>query len=64
MDPVTIGIIGTAGLCLLLVSGMRIAFATALSGLVGLWVLRGYQPAAGLAGLMSVIAFHFRDITK
>ncbi len=52
MDPVTIGILGTVGLCVLLVSGMRIAFATALSGLVGLWVLRGYQPAAGLAGLM------------
>jgi tripartite ATP-independent transporter DctM subunit len=52
MDPITIGIIGILGLSLLLVSGMRIAYATALCGLVGLWMLRGYEPAAGLAGLM------------
>jgi tripartite ATP-independent transporter DctM subunit len=52
MDPVTVGIIGILGLSLLLVSGMRIAYATALCGLLGLWALRGYGPAAGLAGLM------------
>jgi tripartite ATP-independent transporter DctM subunit len=52
MDPVTVGIVGILGLTLLLVSGMRIAYATALCGLLGLWVLRGYEPAAGLAGLM------------
>jgi tripartite ATP-independent transporter DctM subunit len=52
MDPIAIGIAGILGLTLLLVSGMRIAYATALCGLVGLWVLRGYEPAAGLAGLM------------
>ncbi len=52
MDPVTVGIIGVIAVSLLLVSGMRIAYATALCGFVGLWVLRGYEPAAGLAGLM------------
>ena len=52
MEPITIGIVGIIGLSLLLVSGMRIAYATALCGLVGLWALRGYEPAAGLAGLM------------
>jgi tripartite ATP-independent transporter DctM subunit len=52
MDPVTIGIFGILGLTVLLVSGMRIAYATALCGLLGLWSLRGYEPAAGLAGLM------------
>ena len=52
MDPVTVGIIGVVALSMLLVSGMRIAYATALCGLVGLWALRGYEPAAGLAGLM------------
>ncbi len=52
MDPVTVGIVGIAGLSLLVVSGMRIAYATALCGLLGLWALRGYEPAAGLAGLM------------
>jgi tripartite ATP-independent transporter DctM subunit len=49
MDPVTIGIIFIGVLTLLLFSGMRIAFATALCGFIGLWVLRGYSPAAGLA---------------
>ncbi len=52
MDPVTVGIIGVIAVSLLLVSGMRIAYATALCGLAGLWALRGYEPAAGLAGLM------------
>lgn len=52
MDPVTVGIVGIFGLSLLLVSGMRIAYATALCGLIGLWALRGYEPAAGMAGLM------------
>ncbi len=52
MDSVTVGIIGVVAVSMLLVSGMRIAYATALCGLVGLWVLRGYEPAAGLAGLM------------
>jgi tripartite ATP-independent transporter DctM subunit len=52
MDSITVGIFGIVAVSLLLVSGMRIAYATALCGLVGLWVLRGYEPAAGLAGLM------------
>ncbi len=52
MDSVTIGILGTVALSLMLVSGMRIAYATALCGFVGLWIIRGYGPAAGLAGLM------------
>lgn len=49
MDPVTIGIISLVVLTLMLFSGMRIAFATALCGFVGLWILRGYNPAASLA---------------
>jgi tripartite ATP-independent transporter DctM subunit len=52
MEPVTVGLLGILGLSLLLASGMRIAYATALCGLIGLWLLRGYEPAAGLAGLM------------
>ena len=52
MEPTTIGILGTVVLSALLVSGMRIAYATALCGFAGLWILRGYGPAAGLAGLM------------
>ncbi|MCH8883750.1 MAG: TRAP transporter large permease subunit, partial [SAR324 cluster bacterium] len=52
MDSITIGVLGTVALSLMLVSGMRIAYATALCGFVGLWIIRGYGPAAGLAGLM------------
>ena len=33
-------------------SGMRIAFATAFCGFIGLWILRGYTPAATLASMI------------
>jgi len=49
MDPVTIGLISLVVLTAMLFSGMRIAFATALCGFVGLWILRGYSPAASLS---------------
>lgn len=52
MDPVNTGIIFLFVLTLMLMSGMRIAYATALCGFVGLWILRGFNPAAGLAGLI------------
>jgi tripartite ATP-independent transporter DctM subunit len=49
MDSVTIGVIFLGVLTVFLFSGMRIAFATAICGFIGLWVLRGYAPAAGLS---------------
>jgi len=49
MDPVTIGLISLGVLTLMLFSGMRIAFAAALCGFAGLWILRGYSPAAFLS---------------
>jgi tripartite ATP-independent transporter DctM subunit len=49
MDPIAMGLLSLVGLTVLLFSGMRIAFATALCGFIGLWVLRGYVPAASLA---------------
>lgn len=52
MDPITLGILGMLVLTVFLVSGMRIAYATALCGFAGLWLLRGYKPAAGLSGLL------------
>ena len=52
MDPITLGIVSLLGLTVLLFSGMRIAFATALCGFIGLWALRGYAPAAGLASMI------------
>jgi tripartite ATP-independent transporter DctM subunit len=49
MDPVTLGVLSLFALTLFLVCGVRIAFATALCGFIGLWVLRGYDPAASLS---------------
>ena len=49
MDPVILGLLSLVALTVFLVSGVRIAFATALCGFFGLWMLRGYDPAAMLA---------------
>jgi len=49
VDAVTVGILSLVALTLLLASGVRIAFATALCGFLGLWVMRGYDPAAALS---------------
>lgn len=54
MDPVTIGVIFLFILTAMLMSGIRIAYATALCGFFGLLLLRGFKPAAGLAGLIPV----------
>jgi len=52
VDPVLLGILSLGVLTLFLVSGMRIAYATAICGFIGLWILRDYKPAAGLAGYL------------
>ncbi|MFC3616650.1 TRAP transporter large permease [Lutimaribacter marinistellae] len=48
MDTIEIGLWVTGGLLFLVVTGMRVAFAAALAGLVGLlwvfWSKRGYDP--------------------
>lgn len=49
MDPISLGVLSLGILTLFLLSGMRIAFATALCGFLGLWMLRGYDPAAALS---------------
>ena len=49
MEPITLGILSLLALTLILASGMRIAFATAICGFFGLWILRGYEPAATLS---------------
>ncbi|WP_422002078.1 TRAP transporter large permease [Reyranella sp.] len=49
MDPVSTGILALTALTLFLLSGVRIAFATAMCGFFGLWLLRGYDPAASLS---------------
>ena len=52
MDPVDLGLLALLFLLVALLSGMRIAFATAFCGFVGLWILRGYTPAATLASMI------------
>ena len=52
MDPVDLGLLALLFLLAALMSGMRIAFATAFCGFVGLWILRGYTPAATLASMI------------
>lgn len=49
MDPVSVGVLSLLALTAFLMSGVRIAFATALCGFFGLWILRGYEPAASLS---------------
>ncbi len=50
MDPIDIGIAVSAGMLVLVVLGMRVAFAAALAGLIGLvwifWAKKGYDPSA------------------
>jgi len=49
MEPITLGLLSLAVLTLFLISGMRIAYATAMCGFAGLWMLRGYDAAAMLS---------------
>ncbi len=49
MEPIEIGIWVTGAMLVLVIFGMRVAFATALAGLVGLiwifWAKKGYDPS-------------------
>ncbi|HAV08524.1 MAG TPA: C4-dicarboxylate ABC transporter permease, partial [Rhodobacteraceae bacterium] len=48
MDSIDIGLIVTGGLFVMVVLGMRVGFAAAIAGLVGLvwifWAKKGYAP--------------------
>lgn len=50
MEPIDIGLIVSAGMLVMVIIGMRVAFAAALAGLVGLvwifWAKKGYDPEA------------------
>jgi len=52
MDPVIMGLIGLAGIFVLVVLGMRIAFATALVGFVGIWVMKDIGVAGKVVGFL------------
>ncbi|MDG1068121.1 MAG: TRAP transporter large permease, partial [Sulfitobacter sp.] len=49
MEPIEIGIYVSLGLLLMVVLGMRVAFAAAMAGLIGLiwifWSKKGYDPS-------------------
>ncbi|GLQ35787.1 C4-dicarboxylate ABC transporter permease [Amylibacter marinus] len=49
MEPIDIGLIVSAGMLVMVVLGMRVAFAAGMAGMVGLiwifWAKKGYDPA-------------------
>jgi len=53
MTDLAIGIVGVIALLGFVGAGMRVAYAAGLVGFVGLTVIRGFEPAAWLAGLLS-----------
>lgn len=56
MEPIDIGLIVSGGMLVLVVLGMRVAFAAALAGIVGLiwifWAKKGYDPSQFTWALM------------
>ena len=50
MDPIDYGIIGMAALAVLITLGVRIFVAAGVVGFCGLWALRGFEKAVGIAG--------------
>ena len=52
MDPLLMGLIGLSAIFVLVVLGMRIAFATALVGFVGLWIMKNFVVAGKVVGFL------------
>lgn len=52
-DPFLTGLAGLLALAVLVVAGMRVAWAAGVVGLGGLVFLRGWDPAVGLTGLLT-----------
>jgi len=52
MDPLIMGLLGLAAIFVLVVLGMRIAFATALVGFVGLWSMKNIIVAGKVVGFL------------
>ena len=52
MDPLVVGYMGLGAISVLIVLGMRIAFATALVGIVGVALLKGWDTAFYMSGYL------------
>jgi tripartite ATP-independent transporter DctM subunit len=52
MDHLTMGLLGLGAIFVLILLGMRIAFATALVGFVGLWVMKDMSVAGKVVGFL------------
>ncbi|MEB2317043.1 MAG: TRAP transporter large permease [Pseudomonadota bacterium] len=52
MDPVSLGYLGVVVLVLLIVIGLPVAFSSAIVGVAGLMVMRNFDVAIGLAGMV------------
>jgi tripartite ATP-independent transporter DctM subunit len=52
MEPLTLGFLGLGAIFVLVVLGMRIAFATALVGLTGMWVMKDIAVAGKVIGFL------------
>ncbi len=60
MDPITIGLLGCVALLILLILGMPIAFATALIGFLGIFVIKSWSVAVNTVGyLVYPLAAHY-----
>lgn len=52
MDPLTLGALGFLVLILMVAMGVHIVFATALTGFIGIAMLKGWAVAANVAGII------------
>ena len=60
MEPLTLGFLGLGAIFVLVVLGMRIAFATALVGLMGMWIMKNMTVAGKVIGFLPpVIVAHY-----
>jgi len=52
LDPTTAGWVGIAAIGVFVVLGVRVAYAAAAVGIIGLVYLRGWAPGTGIAGII------------
>ena len=52
MDPSTIGALGFLALVIMVMTGVHIVFATAITGFLGIVALKGWPVAVNIAGII------------